>query len=107
MENLIDFCRNPFFKSKDKHFKKKILESINIILSVENSSFYRFLTFNIFIYRSLLWFSFILFLQCYYMYCNLSHYIIIAIVRSDHRHEFFDAEQRDVGNGVGAPSFRV
>jgi len=33
------------------------------------SDVHRFLTFDIFIYRSLLWFLFILLLQCYYMHC--------------------------------------
>jgi len=31
------------------------------------------------------------------MYYNLSHYIIIAIVRNDHRRELFGAGRRDVG----------
>jgi len=30
------------------------------------------------------------------MFCNLSHYIVIAIVRSDHRRELFGAGRRDV-----------
>jgi len=38
---------------------------------------------------------FILLLQCYYMYCNLSHYIIIAIVRNNHR-KFLGAMRRDM-----------
>jgi len=41
---------------------------------------HRFLTFDVFIYRNLLWFLFILLLQCYYMYCNLSHYIVIVTI---------------------------
>jgi len=31
------------------------------------------------------------------MYCNLSHFIVIAIVRSDHPRKFFSAGRRDVG----------
>jgi len=69
---------------------------------------HRFLTFDIIIYRSLLWFLFILLLQCYYMYCNLSHYIVIAIVRSDHRREFFGAEQRAMGEAMtGTEQLRI
>jgi len=40
------------------------------------------------------------------MYCNLSHYIVIAIVRSDHRRESFSAGRRDMGAAIAGTEQR-
>jgi len=40
------------------------------------------------------------------MYCNLSHYIVIAIVRSDHRRELFGAGWRDVRAAIAGTEQR-
>jgi len=54
---------------------------VGIRFFVDSTGFYRFLSFDIFIHRSLLWLLFILLLQCYYIVlCMLLYCIVICLI---------------------------